>query len=64
MSNLVQVINMIELKLSEDIKVGIERELYRSLSPEQVIGKHAQDFLQSDSMSDVSNFSQTSYRLQ
>lgn len=48
-SNLVQVINMLELHLSEDTKIGVERDLYRLLSPEKVIGKLAQDLL-GDSM--------------
>lgn len=50
MSNLVHVINMLELRLGEDIKFSIERDLYRLLSPDVVVGKFAQELLQSDAM--------------
>lgn len=55
-SNLVQVINLLELRLSEDIKSSVERDLYRLLSPEVVIGKLAQELLQSDSMTEEYGF--------
>lgn len=52
-SNLIQAINILELCLIEDIKLSVERDLYRLLSPEVVIGKLAQELLQSDSMTEV-----------
>ncbi|KAJ1526649.1 hypothetical protein ONE63_008234 [Megalurothrips usitatus] len=55
-SNLVQVINMLELRLSDDIKSNIERDLYRLLNPENVVKTLAQDLLQSDSMSEEYGF--------
>lgn len=48
-----QVINLLELHLSEELKSSVERDLYRLLSPEMVIEKLAQDLLQSDSINEV-----------
>ena len=52
-ANLVQVINSLELYLSEELKASVERDLYRLLCPEVVIKKLAHDLIKSDSMNEV-----------
>lgn len=50
MCNLVQV--LLKITLSDDIRASLNRELYRSLSPEAVFGKLCRDLLHANSMSD------------